>query len=220
MSNPSRQANTCRHMHFPAKHFLTHLLLPTLVSTQVLLPRLDCPSPLPRSGSRPKRQSAQPLKTARGSSIPLRILRTPHAPALPPAENSERVIDSEQNSEDAPRASAPTRRKQCEGRHSRREFRGRPMREGRHSRREFRGRPNARGSSFAPRISRTPNARGSSFAPRISRTLHPPTLRQATATERVVIRAENFEAAPRASAKNFEGAPRASAILRNCCGSC
>ena len=65
---------------------------------------------------RSMRQRCLPPKTARGPSIPNRILRTLHANALPRTQNSERVVDSEQNSQDAPCASAATRRKQREGR--------------------------------------------------------------------------------------------------------
>ena len=42
-------------------------------------------------------------------------MRTLHAPAPRGAENHERVIDREQNSQDAPRASAGARQKQREG---------------------------------------------------------------------------------------------------------
>ena len=44
--------------------------------------------------------------TATGSSIPNRLLRTRHAPALPHTQSCERVVDDKQNSENAPRASA------------------------------------------------------------------------------------------------------------------
>ena len=44
-----------------------------------------------------------------------RIRRTLHAPVLPSAQNSARVVDPKPNSQDAPRASAATRRKQREG---------------------------------------------------------------------------------------------------------
>ena len=62
-----------------------------------------------------ERQCFHPPKTARGSCIPKRILRTLQAPGVPRAQNSEMVVDSKQtNSQDAPRASAPIHRKQRE----------------------------------------------------------------------------------------------------------
>ena len=55
---------------------------------------------------RSKRQRCHPPpKTARGSSIPNKIFKTLQAPALPPTKNSERVVDSEQNFQVAPRGS-------------------------------------------------------------------------------------------------------------------
>ena len=138
LPNPAVASNTCLHPSAFAK-----ARLPFPASSKWI------PSRKQREGrrfhsefsGRPMHQRSHPLKTARGSSILSRILRTLHAPALPPAENNVKVVIGAENFEDA----------QC---------------------------------------------------------------------ERVVICAENFEAAPRASAKNFEGAPRASAILRNCVGSC
>ena len=91
-----------------------------------------------------------------------------------------------------------------ERRHPFREFRGRSTgqrhngredQEGRHSR------PELRGCSTRQRHDKPWPPRRRSFAPRISRKLHAPAIRQATETKRVVIRAENFEDAPRASAK-------------------
>ena len=52
------------------------------------------------------RQRRHPPKTPRGSLIRKRFLRALHAPAWPPAQNHERFVDYEKNSEDAPRASA------------------------------------------------------------------------------------------------------------------
>ena len=52
------------------------------------------------------RQRCHPPKTTRGLSFPTRILRTLHAPAPPPAQNHEMVVDSEKYSEEAPHARA------------------------------------------------------------------------------------------------------------------
>ena len=125
------------------------------------------------------RQRCHPQKTARGSSIPNRILRTFHALALPATENSERVVDSKQKSQDAPRTSDATRQKQREGCRSQAAFAGRSTRQRCHPPKT------ARGSSILNRISRTLHAprcrpqraaRRSSIPSRISRTLHAPTL--------------------------------------------
>ena len=53
----------------------------------------------------------------------VRIRRRLHSPARPPAQHSERVVDSKQNSRDAPCANAPSR-KQREGRRFQTEFSG------------------------------------------------------------------------------------------------
>ena len=55
-------------------------------------------------------------KTTRGWSITSRIRRTLHAPAPRPAENHERLVDCEENSEDASRAEAANGQKPREGR--------------------------------------------------------------------------------------------------------
>ena len=58
-------------------------------------------------------------KTTTRSSIPNKILGTLHTPA---PKNSGKVMDSKQNSQDAPRASTPTRRKQRQGRRFQSDF--------------------------------------------------------------------------------------------------
>ena len=129
----------------------------------------------------------------RKSSFAPRISRTLHEPALPPAQNSKKVVIRLQTFEHAPRASVPAHRKQRKGRHSPREFRRRSTRqrhdspkhrEGRRLCQEFRRRSmrqrhdGAENFKDAPRASVTTRPehreipRGSSFAPRISRTLH------------------------------------------------
>ena len=78
----------------------------------------------PREGSRSRtefrgRSTSQRRlrpKTTRGWSITSRIRRTLHAPAPRPAENHERLVDCEENSEDAPRAEAANGQKPREGR--------------------------------------------------------------------------------------------------------
>ena len=65
-------------------------------------------SRIPRRSTRQRRH---PPKTTRGSSSTNRNLRTLGAPVPPPAENHEKVVDYEQNSGDAPRASHAARRK-------------------------------------------------------------------------------------------------------------
>ena len=67
-----------------------------------------------RIRGRSARQRCRLLKTTRGSSIANRILRTLHAPAPPPAENRERIVDHEQNSEDPLHAPAPRPGENCE----------------------------------------------------------------------------------------------------------
>ena len=84
----------------------------------------------------------------------------------------------EDNSEDAPRASAQTHRKQRDGRHLQPDFRGRSTRQ-RHDARK--------------------TTRRSPLAPRISMTLHAPASPRAGNTERVATYVQNFEDAPRAS---------------------
>ena len=90
---------------------------------------------------RSTRQRCHPPKTATRPSIQKTILRTLHELALPPAENSEAVVDSKQSSQDAPHASAATRPKQQDGRRFRTEFSGRSKRlrprEDRRLRKEF-----------------------------------------------------------------------------------
>ena len=77
----------------------------------------------------PKKSTAAPPKTTRGSSITSRILRTLLTPAPPPAQNHERVVDCEQDLEDAPRAAtlrlriAP-QRERCNTHETRRGFAG------------------------------------------------------------------------------------------------
>ena len=84
-----------------------------------------------------------------GAVVPNRITRTLHAPALPPSPNSKRVVDSEQNSQDAPRASAAACPKQREGRRFSTEFSGLSTRQRRHQ-------PKTRRRSSIPnRIMRT-----------------------------------------------------------------
>ena len=92
---------------------------------------------------------------------------------------ASRGCKDEENSADAPRASAQTHRKQREGRHLQPDFRGRLTRQ-RHDARK------------------TP--RGSPFTPRISRTLHAPASRSAGTSERVATYVQNIKDAPRASA--------------------
>ena len=60
------------------------------------------------------------------------ILGTLHSPAPPPAKNHEWIVDYEKNSEEAPRASAATRRKRREGGRLRQEFWGRSTCKRRH----------------------------------------------------------------------------------------
>ena len=78
---------------------------------------------------RSTRQRCRTAKTARGASIPSRSLGTLHAPALPRGENSERVANTKQNSQDAPRANAATCPKQREGQRFQTEFIGRSTRQ-------------------------------------------------------------------------------------------
>ena len=115
-------------------------------------------------------------ETARGSMIPNRILRTLHAPALPRAPNSERAVDSKQNSEDTPRASAPTRQKQREVR---------PERAGRLTHQ----------CCHVPKT-----ARGSSIPNKIRRTLQALALPHAKNSESVVDSKQHSQEAPCASA--------------------
>ena len=57
-----------------------------------------------------------------GSSTMNRLLRTLHAPAPPPAQSHERVVDCEQDCDDAPRTKAAARPKPREGRRFQTEF--------------------------------------------------------------------------------------------------
>ena len=91
----------------------------------------------------------------KGSSIPNRILRTLHAPAPPPVQNHKKDVDSEQTSQDAPRASATTRPKPQQSRGFPIEFSGLSTHQPRHPRKTMRGSsiPNR---LLAPRASATP----------------------------------------------------------------
>ena len=115
---------------------------------------------------------------------PLGALSGTCAPALPPAENSERVVDSRQNLQEAPGAIAPTRPKQREGR-----------------RFQFEDAPCA--SCHAAK-----SAKRSSMTHRISRTLHAPALPPAEISEKGGDSKQESQDAPRANA------PRASAPTR------
>ena len=84
----------------------------------------------------------------------------------------------EENSEDAPRASAPTHRKQRKAHHLQLEFRGRSTRQ-RHD---------------APET-----ARESPLTSRVSRTVHAPASRRAEYNERVATYVQHFDDAPCAS---------------------
>ena len=88
---------------------------------------------------RSTRQRCRTAKTARGASIPSRSLGTLHAPALPRGENSERVANTKQNSQDAPRANAATCPKQREGQRFQTEFIGRSTRQRCHAPKKARG---------------------------------------------------------------------------------
>ena len=127
---------------------------------------------------RSTRQRHDARKTTRGSPFTPRISSTLHAPASRSAGTNERVATYVQNFKDAPRASAPTHRKQREGRHLQPKFQA----------------GSTRWRHDAPEA-----ARGSPLTPRISRTLHAPASRRAENNERVATCAQNFEDAPRAS---------------------
>ena len=62
----------------------------------------------------PDHERVHPPKTARKASIQNQILRMLQAPTPPPAENHKKVVDYEQNSADAPSASAATCRLRTE----------------------------------------------------------------------------------------------------------
>ena len=111
--------------------------------------------------------------------MPNRRFRAFGPPASPPAQNHERVGDYEQNSEDAPRASAANRPKPRKGRRLKTEFCGRSTRQ--------RRRP--------PKTTK-----GSSIMDRILRTLHAPAPPSAQHHARVVDYEKNSEEAPRANA--------------------
>ena len=68
-------------------------------------------APRASAAALPKQRQGRPFR-----NIPNRILKMLLAPAPPPGQNSNRVVDSAGNSQDAPRASAATRPKQQEGR--------------------------------------------------------------------------------------------------------
>ena len=111
------------------------------------------------------------------------------SPALPRAENSERVVESEQNWKDAARASVATRRKQREGVHSKQNSQDAPrasaatrqkQREGRRFRTELEGR------CTRQRCHAAKAARWTSIPDRIVRTLHVPALPHVQNSERVV----------------------------------
>ena len=136
-------------------------------------------SPEFRRRSTLARQRHDARKTTRRSPFTPRISRTLHAPASRRAGTSEKVATYAQNIEDAPRTSAPTHRKQRDGRHLQPEFRG--------------------GRSTRWRHDAPETARGSPLTPRISRTLHAPASRRAENNDRVTTYAQNFEDAPRAS---------------------
>ena len=134
----------------------------------------------------------------------------PYAPARSLAESSEKIVDSKQTPQDAPRASAPG------AENSERVAIGAE---------NFKDAPRA---SAPTRSYPLKTARWSSIPNRIPRTLHVPTLPPTENNVRVVICAESFEDAPRASlttkpehrrytqrvvvlAENFVDAPRAGA---------
>ena len=144
-----------------------------------VLSTLHAPAPPPaQNPRRSTHQRGEPPKTMRGPSVTSRFLKRLHAPAPLPAQN-EKVVDYEQNSEDAPRASAATHLKQREGLRCRTEFSGLSTRQHRHP-------PNS--------------TKGSSITNRILRMLHAPAPPSAQNHEKVVDSGKNSEDAPRASA--------------------
>ena len=118
--------------------------------------------------------------------------------------------------QDLASASAPTHRKQREGRHLQPEFRGRSTRQRHDARKTTRVATYAQNFEDAPRATsrRAGNSekvatcqrhaarkttRGSPLTPRISRTLHAPASRRAENSEKVATYVQKFEDAPRAS---------------------
>ena len=115
-----------------------------------------------------------------------RILRTRHAPVPRGVENYERVVDREQNSEDAPRASAARGQKPREGRRSRTDFARRSTRQ--------RGRPPKTARGFAIHVQ---NSHGATTGA-IRRMRNPQRVRRRR--KRFAVQKQNSEDAPRASA--------------------
>ena len=139
------------------------------------------------------------MSWCKGSSIPNRILRTLHAPAPPPAQNHARVVDSEQASQDAPRASATSRPKPQEGRRFRTEFSGLSTHQPRHPPKTVR-RSSIPNRLLAPRASAAPfqNHEKGVHSEQNSQ-LHAPAPPPAQNHEKVVDSEQNSQDCPRTS---------------------